>query len=267
VAQPFNLNELEMAGHSDQGLRDRNEDTFRINPELGLVIVADGVGGHAAGAVASALTCDVIEREIAAGAELVEAIHAANAEILRAVQDGRGKPGMGSTVVAVRLTEAIFQVAWVGDSRAYLWDGNLVRLTRDHSFVEAQLASGLISPEQARKHPQKNVILQAVGMQEHGRLDIGINSGHLASNSTLLLCSDGISDSLDDEQLSRLLSQRATPEEMCQRLVKTALACGGMDNATAVLIAAGGTAATIASRMWVLGVGVVVAAVVGWLLL
>jgi PPM family protein phosphatase len=262
-----------MVCHSDPGLRNHNEDAFRINRELGLVIVAVGVGGHEAGAVASALTCEVIEREIAAGSELVEAIHEANSEILRAVQDGRGKPHMGSTVVAVRLTATGFELAWVGDSRIYLWDGKLNLLTRDHSFVESQLASGMISAEEARTHPRKHVILQAVGMQEHGRLDIGTNSGRLAAGGCLLLCSDGVTDPLDDEHLSRLLSQRTTPQDMCRRLVNAALASGGRDNATAALIAHRGAGedpeqmietAKLSTWTWLLGLGGVVATAVVW---
>ena len=227
---------LEIGGHTDLGQRKHNEDTFLTDPELGLIIVADGVGGHQAGEVASSLTCEVLQREIAAGSNLSKAISVANTEAIEAVKSGRGKTGMGSTVVAVLMTENSYELAWVGDSRAYLWDGKLSLLTRDHSLVEAQLASGQISMEEARNHPRKNVILQAVGLQREGNLDIGTNFGQLAPGSCLLLCSDGISDPLDNQQLCQLLSGKTTAEETCRRMIDTALQCGGRDNATAVLI-------------------------------
>lgn|GEM_PF-233353 len=233
---------LDIGGHSDVGRREHNEDTYLIDRELGLIIVADGVGGHQCGEVASAITCEVMQREIAAGSGLIRAINRANTEVLDAVRTGRGKAGMGSTVVAVLMTENGYELAWVGDSRVYLWDGRLSLLTRDHSYVETQLASGQISLEEARTHPRRHVILQAVGSQASGNLDIGSNAGQLALNSCLLLCSDGITDPLDSAQLCQLLGHRTTAVELCQRMVNTALQCGGRDNATAVLIAYNGIA-------------------------
>jgi protein phosphatase len=230
------MEQLEIGGDTDVGRRKHNEDTLLTDRELGLVIVADGVGGHEAGEVASSLTCEVLRREIAAGSNLRKAINQANTETIEAVASDRGKPGMGSTVVAALMTESGYELAWVGDSRAYLWDGKLSLLTRDHSLVEAKLASGQISVEEARNHPDKNVILQAVGLQEEGNLDIGSNSGQLAPGSCLLLCSDGITDPLDNQQLCQLLSGKIPAEETCRRMIDTALQCGGRDNATAVLI-------------------------------
>lgn len=238
---PFvDVQHLEIGGHSDVGRRERNEDIYLIDRELGLIVVADGLGGHQCGDIASRLTCEVLQREIGAGSDLRTAIHRANADVLEAVDAGRGKAGMGSTVVAVLLTEQGYELAWVGDSRIYLWNGKLHLLTRDHSLVEAQLASGQISLEEARTHPRRHVILQAVGLQVTGKLDIGINSGKLDPNSCLLLCSDGITDPLDSEQLCQLLSHRTSADETCQRIVTMALQCGGSDNATAVLIAHNG---------------------------
>jgi serine/threonine protein phosphatase PrpC len=236
VNQFVNAQNLEIGGHTDAGRRDHNEDTFLIDRDIGLVIVADGVGGHQSGEVASRLTCEVLPREIAAGADLNKAIDKANTEVIEAVRTGEGKPGMGSTVVAVLMTEAGYELAWVGDSRVYLWDGKLSLLTRDHSLVEVQLASGQISMEEARNHPRKNVILQAVGLQQEDNLDIGSNAGRLAPGNCLLLCSDGITDPLDNEQLCQLLSGKTTAQETCRRMIDTALQCGGRDNATAVLI-------------------------------
>jgi PPM family protein phosphatase len=241
VNQFVDIKNLEVSGSSHVGRRDHNEDAYLIDRELGLFVVADGVGGHQSGEVASAITCEVLQREIAAGADLRQAIDRANTEVIAAVQSGRGKSGMGSTVVAVLMTENGYDLAWVGDSRVYLWDGKLSLLTRDHSFVETQLASGQITLEEARTHPRRHVILQAVGAQASGDLEIGTNSGQLAANSCLLLCSDGITDPLDSEQLCQLLIRRSSTEETCERMVNMALQCGGRDNITAVLIAHNGT--------------------------
>ncbi len=233
---------LDIGGYSDVGQREQNEDTYLIDRELGLVIVADGIGGHQCGEVASAITCAVIQREIAAGATLATAITRANNEVINAVHSGSGKPGMGSTVIAVLLTPGGYELAWVGDSRIYLWDGKLSLLTRDHSLVQSQLASGQISMEEARTHPHRHVILQAVGSQAAGQLEIGTNAGRLSPNSCLLLCSDGITDPLDSAQLCQVLRCSATADETCERLVTMALQCGGKDNATALLIAYRGVA-------------------------
>jgi len=246
VSRSLDTDKLDIGGYTDVARREHNEDAFLIDRSLGLVVLADGVGGHQAGEVASALTCEVLQREITASSTLEAAIQRANREVVEAVTSGRGKAGMASTVVTVLLTEKGYEVAWVGDSRAYLWDGKLNLLTRDHSFVESQLARGLISIKEARIHPRRNVILQAVGMQDEGALEVGLNSGQLGPGSCLLLCSDGITDPLDNEQLAQLLSQSKTAEETCRRIVSTAVQCGGKDNATAVLIAHESAAETTA---------------------
>ncbi len=240
---------LEFGGHTEKGARERNEDTYLIDRELGLAVLADGVGGHQCGEVASAITCAVLQREIAAGANLGTAIQRANTEVIAAVHSGEGKPGMAATVVAVHMTAHGYELAWVGDSRIYLWDGKLSLLTRDHSLVATELDSGRISLEEARTHPRRNVILQAVGSQATGHLDVGRNFGQLAPNSCLLLCSDGITDPLDSAQLCQLLSHRTGADETCERMVNRALQCGGTDNATAVLIAYNGTAYEPPRRM------------------
>lgn len=198
------------------------------------MIVADGVGGQHSGAVASKITCEVIQREIAAGLDLRTAVLRANAGVLAGVASGRGKAGMASTVVAARFTSAGYELAWVGDSRIYLWDGRLRLLTRDHSYVEQQIADGLITREEARHHPRRNIILQAVGTAS-GNLEIGSNRGRLAPGACLLLCSDGITDPLDSPELCALLGRRTTAQATCERLVEAAFQAGGKDNITALL--------------------------------
>ena len=224
-------------GHTDIGRRKHNEDSFLIDPELGLYVVADGVGGHKAGEVASNITCQVVRREVAAGTDLAAAVLLANREVSDAVASGTGKAGMASTVVAAVVRDGLCDIAWVGDSRAYLlWRDRLSLVSRDHSYVEAQLAAGRITPEEALTHPRRNVILQAIGLHEDGELNVGRNKGRLQPGSRLLLCSDGISDPLDAEQLAQILMRGGDPEAACERLVALALQCGGKDNATAVLV-------------------------------
>ncbi len=228
---------FEFGGNTHVGRRDHNEDSFLIDRALGLAVVADGVGGHQCGELASAITCEVIQRETAAGADLCAAIQRANAGVLAAVRSGRGKAGMASTVVAARLAAGGYEIAWLGDSRAYLWDGKLHLLSRDHSFVEQQVMSGRITRDDARTHPRRNVILPAVGAGSGAR-EIGTNRGLLATGACLLLCSDGLTEPLDNARLCALLDAGGNAQTLSQRLVDAACQAGGSDNITALLIRA-----------------------------
>ncbi|MDX1733955.1 MAG: protein phosphatase 2C domain-containing protein [Halioglobus sp.] len=227
---------FEIGAHSSAGPRHHNEDCYLVDRELGLVIVADGVGGHAGGEVASQITCETLQREVAAGQTLEEAILSANREVFSAVSAGRGKRGMASTVVALLLRGQDYELAWVGDSRAYLWHTQLSLVTRDHSYVEAQLARGIITREEARSHPRRHVILQAVGLNDDDELEIGSNRGQLHPGGALLLCSDGVSDTMDARRLALVLGRPAAAPESCERLVEQSIEHGGKDNSTAVLI-------------------------------
>ena len=224
-------------GATDVGRRRHNEDAYLVKPELGLMLVADGVGGHEAGEVASGITCDTIANRLAEGASLEEAVRSANREVMAAVSGGNGKQGMASTVVAMKLDGADYELAWVGDSRAYLWDGKLKLLTRDHSMMEILLARGEISREEMAGHPQRNVIVQAIGLQAEDSLRVDINRGHLAEGQILLLCSDGMSDVLENAAIAEILASDDSLEDRCQRLVTTSIEHGGKDNATVVLVA------------------------------
>lgn len=230
------------AGATHVGQRKHNEDAYQLDSGLDLAIVADGVGGHQAGEVASAITCEVIQREVAAGRSIEEGIRAANREVMAAVNQGRGKAGMASTVVVARFNDTDYEVAWVGDSRAYLWDGQLKLLTRDHSYVQALLARGEITLAQARSHPRRNVIVQAIGLQEDSKLQVGINGGRLGPGELLLLCSDGLSDVLDSAALVAILGGGGTVEERCDALVEAAVKAGGRDNITVALLPGGESA-------------------------
>lgn len=223
-------------GDTDVGRREHNEDAFFVDDALGLMVVADGVGGHQAGEVASQVTCEVLARDVQHISDLEGAIRSANLEVRDAVAAGRGKPGMATTVVAVQFDGAEYELAWVGDSRAYLWDGQLKLLTRDHSYVEALLEKGQITFAEARHHPRKNVIVQAIGLQDEDKLRVGSNRGQLKAGETLVLCSDGLSDVIDCDRLAAILAQDGPLEQRCHKLVQTAVQHGGRDNVTVVLV-------------------------------
>lgn len=235
------------AGDTHVGRREHNEDALLIEPGNGLVMVADGVGGHQAGEVASQITCEVLSRELAGGAELEAAVRRANLEVREAVETGRGKSGMATTVVAARFDGPEYQLCWVGDSRAYLWDGQLKLLTRDHSYVEALLEQGQITFEEARHHPRKNVIVQAIGLQEEDKLRVGHNRGTLPPGSVLVLCSDGLSDVLDCDRVAAVLGSEQPLQARCEALVQAVVENGGRDNVTVVLVEIDPNAAGAAS--------------------
>jgi serine/threonine protein phosphatase PrpC len=224
-------------GHTDVGQRSHNEDALHINADTGVMIVADGVGGHPAGDVASNITCSVISREVAAGVSLTDAIRSSHREVMQAVAAGRGSPGMATTVVAAHFDGPDYRIAWVGDSRAYLWDGQLKLLTQDHSFVQSLLTSGQITLEQAREHPRRNVIVQAIGLQSDDELQVDENQGTLCRGQLLLLCSDGLTDVVDSGPMTEILAAGAPLQATCDALVAAALQAGGKDNISVVLVA------------------------------
>jgi len=245
---------MDGSGSTHVGQRNHNEDAYLLDPDQSLAVVADGVGGHQAGEVASAITCEVILRETVAGHSVEQGIRAANREVMAAVAQGRGKAGMASTVVVARFSDNDYELAWVGDSRSYLWDGQLKLLTRDHSYVQALLAKGQITLAQARNHPRKNVIVQAIGLQEDTKLQVGINCGRLEPGQVLLLCSDGLSDVLDSAMMSEILSADAPIRVRCKALVDAAVQAGGRDNITVILLpgteGASGSALLEPEVMW-----------------
>ncbi|TWG86920.1 protein phosphatase [Luteimonas sp. J16] len=218
--------------------RELNEDTYYGDSELGLWLVADGMGGHEYGEVASALARETIVREIRQGTSLPDAIRIADEEIIRASRQRNDALPMGTTVVAARVLGRRFEVAWVGDSRAYLWrDGKLAQLSHDHSYVQELIAQGAISLDQARSHPHRNVVTQALGVTEPHALNVETLSGELLPGSQLLLCSDGLTEEVDDEGISRVLSHvECSAQECVDGLVAAALDGGGSDNVTVVLV-------------------------------
>ncbi|MGN6513672.1 MAG: PP2C family protein-serine/threonine phosphatase, partial [Lysobacteraceae bacterium] len=187
--------------------RELNEDTYYGDSELGLWLVADGMGGHEYGEVASALAREAIVREIRHGTPLAQAIRIADEEIIRASKKRNDALPMGTTVVAAKVSGNRFEVAWVGDSRVYLWrDGKLAQLSQDHSYVQELIGRGEISVEQARSHPHRNVVTQALGVTDPQQLNVETLSGELDAGMQLLLCSDGLTEEVDDGRIARTLA-------------------------------------------------------------
>ncbi len=226
-------------GHlSHVGLRrELNEDTYYGDAELGLWLVADGMGGHEFGEVASALARDAVVREVRAGKPLKDAIRSADEDIIRQSRRRAESLPMGTTMVALRLDENRFELAWVGDSRAYLWNGALRQLSSDHSYVQELIDQGAITAEQARTHPHRNVVTQALGVTDPDNLKVETISGELRPGFQILLCSDGLTEEVNDATIGSLLAQgELSAQECVDNLVSAALDGGGSDNVTVVLL-------------------------------
>ncbi len=226
-------------GHlSHVGLRrELNEDTYYGDAELGLWLVADGMGGHEFGEVASALARDAVVREVRAGKPLKDAIRSADEDIIRQSRRRAESLPMGTTMVALRLDENRFELAWVGDSRAYLWNGALRQLSSDHSYVQELIDQGAITAEQARTHPHRNVVTQALGVTDPDNLKVETISGELRPGFQILLCSDGLTEEVNDATIGSLLAQAELSAQECvDHLVSAALDGGGSDNVTVVLL-------------------------------
>jgi protein phosphatase len=238
---------LASQGLTDVGLRrEANEDAYLVDPGRGLFAVADGMGGHAAGEVASRLAIETLatslapdefpDSEEAMRDALVVAIQAANERIAQEIRAREALRGMGTTVVAALCRGSRLVVAHVGDSRAYLVrDGAIERLTRDHSWVNEQVQMGILSEEEAQRHPFRNVITRALGSAEPVNVDTVTRS--LKHGDILLLCSDGLNGLvLDDAILEHVLASPGDLEKAARSLVDAANAAGGDDNVTVVLL-------------------------------
>lgn len=250
---------VESFGTSDRGLRrHHNEDAFLVRDDLGLFVVADGMGGHAAGEVAAGLAVSEIERVVESTQDaaettwpdgwdarlpcdsnrLVFAALMAHRRVTGAVEGDPGLRGMGATVVAALFSSERnrLTVAHVGDSRAYLLrEGRLQLLTSDHSWVHEQVVAGLLSEDAARSHPLKNVVTRALGGAQEPIADVREHEAKVGD--LLLLCSDGLNGMLEDDELAGIL-QRRRPElrATAQDLVDEANRRGGTDNITIVLV-------------------------------
>ncbi len=238
--------DLTVAARTDVGMiRSGNEDAFfaHATRERGLFIVADGMGGHAAGEVASEMTVQIVSRELSEMGELdeaaVERVAASIQNANRAVYDRTihesDKQGMGTTASILLVSEGRFLIGQVGDSRVYLLrDGALRQLTKDHSYVQEQVDAGLLTPEQARYHPYSNVITRCVGAGENVEPDT--YTGELRAGDVFLVASDGLTGMVDDRRLQQLLLSRASAGRVVDALIAEANYRGGLDNITAIVI-------------------------------
>jgi len=216
-------------------VRKINEDDFLILPEFATFCVADGMGGHNAGDVASKLTLDSISvyyKDKRETGSLLEAIHFAN----RNVHDRAQGQTMGSTIVIGQCSGTSMQLAHVGDSRSYLWrDRQIKQLTLDHSLVTELFIKGEINREEMRTHPRRNVITQAIGPYETVKPDI--QQFELKSGDMFLFCSDGLTTMLDDSQIAQTILSKRELSDIAEMLVWKANDAGGHDNITVLLVA------------------------------
>lgn len=214
-------------------VRDHNEDAIGWDANLSLLVLADGMGGHASGEVASDICRNTILQRVTAGDMPANAILQAHAEVVRAAEQDQARSGMGSTVVVARAKEGNYEIAWVGDSRAYLWrEGRLTQLTRDHSYLEWLITNGQLSEQEARNHPQKNIVTQSVGL---GDPKPDVVRGRLHSGDRILLCSDGLNDELTDSEIAALCAEHADSAMLVDALIEQALAHGGRDNVSVIV--------------------------------
>src|SRR5215213_1578207 len=236
------MTQLQAGAATDVGrVRQMNEDRFLADERI--FAVADGVGGHQAGEVASQTSVETLLREFNEGEPtvdgLVAAAEAANQAVWQLAQGSREKRGMGTTLTALALVQVDgdeeLALINVGDSRAYLLqNGELMQLTEDHSLVEELVRDGKLTPAEAQVHPQRSIITRALGMEPV----IEVDSWEIIpyTGDRILLCSDGLTNELSDERIASTLRQLADPQEAAHDLVRQARAAGGSDNITVVVV-------------------------------
>jgi protein phosphatase len=235
---------IESCGRTDVGLqRVNNEDAFVSSPDPGLLALADGMGGAASGEVASGIFADTVRELLSSGPPPVEeeagelvrrTFLVANQRIRELADRETGHKGMGCTGEIVVFTGEGYVVGHVGDSRVYLFRGGRLRqMTKDHSFVQEQVDQGVLTPEQARVHAYRHMLLRAVGI--HDTLAVDLISGKAYQGDLFLVCSDGLSDMVEDSRIEETLASDLSLEEKADRLVRDACDAGGHDNVTVVL--------------------------------
>lgn len=235
---------IEYGAQCDQGLvRTSNEDSYVANEESMVFLVADGMGGHAAGEVASQISASSVE-EIMSGRSpdtnpedlLQLAVQYANKRVYDTQEEQPECRGMGSTLTVLTFMKDRYYVAQVGDSRAYLFrDNALEQLTQDHSVVWSLFESGILTKDDISRHPQKNLITRSIGT--HPEVEIDFFDGDAAEGDIYLLCSDGLTDVLSDQDILQIIkSSSKNPQKIAEKLVDTTNSSGGPDNVTAVVV-------------------------------
>jgi len=231
--------QFEYAESSDVGcVRELNEDSVHTQP--GLWMVADGMGGHACGEVASAMAVEEVVKYFEEFELLDDAIQNAHVDIREAGRSEiRGKPGMGTTLVVMVADGLNYRVAWVGDSRAYLWDavsGNLMQLSRDHSLMTRLIDSGLITAKDAMTHPQRHLITQCLGSVELEQVKVDMIEREWGYRQQVLLCSDGLTDEVTEEQVAETMAANISNSEKVADLINKAKQAGGRDNISVIIV-------------------------------
>lgn len=239
--------QLSVAAGTDVGrIRAGNEDSLYADAdqERGLFIVADGMGGHAAGEVASEMAVQIVARELVdvrdlnhhdAGARMADALRLANRAIYERTIQEADKQGMGTTASCVLMGQGRYIIGHIGDSRVYLLrDGELRQITKDHSYVQEQVDAGFLTPEQARFHPYSNVITRCVGA--NAAVEADVLTGELQAGDLYLVASDGLTGMVEDPQLKKILESRQTPGRMVDAMITEANRRGGLDNITAIVV-------------------------------
>lgn len=247
--------QLEAVARTDPGpVRDRNEDYFSVDVEAGLFLVADGMGGHASGEVASAIAVETVREILLNGDDPEEtdldlkvvdpqeeirerlrySMNQASLRIRKVARENPAHRGMGTTLAVLLVEGDVAHLGHVGDSRIYLFrDGRLTRLTRDHTVVQQEIDAGRLTPELARVVHFKNVLTQSIGY--HGPVEPDTSTRPLRQGDTFVICSDGLTDPLDDEQIGDVCGS-CRPEDLADELVRHALERGGDDNVTVVVL-------------------------------
>ena len=251
---------LEAAARTDPGpVRENNEDNFLVDVDAGLFVVADGMGGHAAGEVASEIAVQAVAEVLLEAEDPEEtrlaratpdpqdairerlryAMNQASLRIRRAALEDPAQAGMGTTLCVLLIEDGVAHLGHVGDSRIYLFrDDGLQLLTRDHTVVQQEIDAGRLTPELARIVPHKNILTQSVGY--HGPVEPDTATRPVTAGDLFIICSDGLTDPLDDDALSEII--RTTPaEDLAEELVQQALDNGTEDNVTVVVASVHGT--------------------------
>ncbi|HEU4458878.1 MAG TPA: Stp1/IreP family PP2C-type Ser/Thr phosphatase [Methylibium sp.] len=253
---------FEFASATDTGrARSNNEDSVIVDANAALAVLADGMGGYNAGEVASGMVTSFIKAEL--GRWLAEAsaqatdsdvrramdicVDNANRAIFNAANSNPQYAGMGTTLVVAVLRDTRLLLGHIGDSRCYRWRaGELVQITRDHSLLQEQIDAGLITPEQAAVSNHKNLVTRAVGVEDTVLLETHLHE--VQPGDWLLMCSDGLSDMVDDPRIASVLASSESLQDAAQALVQTANEAGGRDNISVILASAEGPAPP--SRAW-----------------
>lgn len=255
--------DFEFFSHTDTGrVRTNNEDSIALDESCGVAVLADGMGGYAAGEVASGMACDFIRSEL--GRWLHEAsVNASDGDVKRAMDicvDNANRAifgaansnptyaGMGTTLVLAVFRSGRLLMGHIGDSRGYrLRDGQLQQITKDHSLLQEQIDAGILTPEQAQYAANKNLVTRALGVEDLVLMETHLHD--IQSGDIYLMCSDGLSDMLRDQQIADVMSAHTSLPEMGEALVAAANEAGGRDNIAVVLVRAQGVAEP-APRSW-----------------